>query len=64
PGPPRALAVSSTDSVRRGPWDSTPIAISGLLSTQFETVDGNVIAITSPDYGTLVTVTLKRSGSS
>src|ERR1700733_4903295 len=53
PRPPRALAVPSTYGARRGPCDSTPIAISGLLSTQFETVDGNVIATTSPDHRTV-----------
>ena len=38
---------------RRVRCDSTPIATFGLLSMQFEAVNGNVMVGTSPVYGTV-----------
>lgn len=42
-----------TDFARRVRCDSTPTAAFGLLSMQFEAVNGNVMVGTFPVYGTL-----------
>jgi hypothetical protein len=63
PRPARPLAVSPTDSARRVRCDSTPTATFGLLSMQFEAVNGNVMVGLFLFMEHLLTVTLERGGS-